>query len=278
MQDEELNTRETPEVVEQDVSYDELEEQASGRKPTMIYAAVALVILVAIGAAYYFFNYLPRQEEQAWDKVKNSHEKEVVQRYISDYPNSVHYQEACDRLDYVQNEEKQWQAAKASGDTTALLAFIDEYEDGPLVENATDLLHRLRREEYGRLHSQEYLESLMKEIAACRNRGETKDVINTFGSQALIDTYKDYERRVMLMDGSTASWFFSIAGEAVSDITDLTCTMTFTLTEGYEDGGEEGYFSHPVVMKLKLEGTRWVIDDIIENRSFRKDPSSFVIG
>lgn len=92
-------------------------------------------------------------EEQDWTNAKSSRSIEILEKYLSTYPNGAHRDEARSLIRSLQEEEVRQASANAwesvdKNSIPELRKFCDENPDDSHYGSAKRLINKLRREEY----------------------------------------------------------------------------------------------------------------------------------
>ena len=82
---------------------------------------------------------LLKQNDQDWTNAVVSGSKDALQAYLQKYPNSVHKQEAINKIDSID-----WNVAKNADTADAYQTYLDAHRDGSHIEEAENALKKVK--------------------------------------------------------------------------------------------------------------------------------------
>ena len=80
-----------------------------------------------------------KQNDQDWTNAVVSGSKDALQAYLQKYPNSIHKQEAINKIDSID-----WNAAKNADTADAYQTYLDAHRDGSHIEEAENALKKVK--------------------------------------------------------------------------------------------------------------------------------------
>ena len=80
-----------------------------------------------------------KQTDQDWTNAVVSGSKDALQAYLEKYPNSIHKQEAINKIDSID-----WNVAKAADNVQAYQAYLDAHADGAHIEEAENAMKKAK--------------------------------------------------------------------------------------------------------------------------------------
>lgn len=261
--------------------YEMAEKPRGNRNLIIALVAVACAALIGIIGYLWHANQRAQQEANQWAMVEKSHDADQIQSFINEFPDGKFITQAQDRLALVKQEIADWNRVNGHEDIQLLQQFMDKYPDGPYHDKADSTIKVLQLNIYNRLHSEATLKAIMNEIENCYNHRGRNEMIATYGSQRLKDTFARYGNPpgyemcyLLMVDYSDGD--MSILGRSVTGIADNSCQMNFkTLYNGPDITEDYGTATFSMV----LEDNQWLIDDIEEDgydASYRQDPKAYI--
>lgn len=260
--------------------YQMVESNNGNRNLIITLVAVASAILIGIIGYLWYSNHRAQQEINQWTFVQKSHNPNQIQDFINEFPNGKFSNQAQERLAFVKQEIAEWNDVGSREDIEQIQAFLDKYPEGPYHDNAEATLKDLQEKVYNRLHSEATLKAIMTEIEKCYNHMGREEMINTYGSQRLKDTYAKYGHDTgyegcYLLEVDYSDGDMSIRGQSVTGITDNSCHMNFKTLYNGPDGTEDYGIA---TFSMVLKDNQWLIDDIEEDGygdSFVENPYAY---
>lgn len=82
---------------------------------------------------------LLKQNDQDWTNAVVSGSKDALQAYLQKYPNSIHKQEAINKIDSID-----WNVAKNADTADAYQTYLDAHRDGSHIEEAENALKKVK--------------------------------------------------------------------------------------------------------------------------------------
>ena len=80
-----------------------------------------------------------KQNDQDWTNAVVSGSKDALQAYLQKYPNSIHKQEAINKIDSID-----WNVAKNADTADAYQTYLDAHRDGSHIEEAENALKKVK--------------------------------------------------------------------------------------------------------------------------------------
>lgn len=80
-----------------------------------------------------------KQTDQDWTNAVVSGSKDALQAYLEKYPNSIHKQEAINKIDSID-----WNVAKNADTADAYQTYLDDHRDGSHIEEAENALKKVK--------------------------------------------------------------------------------------------------------------------------------------
>ena len=80
-----------------------------------------------------------KQNDQDWTNAVVSGSKDALQAYLQKYPNSIHKQEAINKIDSID-----WNVAKNADTADAYQTYLDDHRDGSHIEEAENALKKVK--------------------------------------------------------------------------------------------------------------------------------------
>ena len=80
-----------------------------------------------------------KQTDQDWTNAVVSGSKDALQAYLEKYPNSIHKQEAINKIDSID-----WNVAKNADTADAYQTYLDAHRDGSHIEEAENALKKVK--------------------------------------------------------------------------------------------------------------------------------------
>ena len=80
-----------------------------------------------------------KQNNQDWTNAVVSGSKDALQAYLQKYPNSIHKQEAINKIDSID-----WNVAKNADTADAYQTYLDAHRDGSHIEEAENALKKVK--------------------------------------------------------------------------------------------------------------------------------------
>ena len=99
------------------------------------------IIIIACGLTYGIY-YLINQhnEESLWKECVSKRQINDLRKYIDEYPDGDHYEEARQMLELLVDEKGSWEQVRASNDEDYLRAFIRNHPNSIHINEAKELL------------------------------------------------------------------------------------------------------------------------------------------
>lgn len=99
-----------------------------------------------------------KQTDQDWTNAVVSGSKDALQAYLEKYPNSIHKQEAINKIDSID-----WNVAKNADTADAYQTYLDDHRDGSHIEEAENALKKVKGRDL-QPEEKEFISSLYRQF------------------------------------------------------------------------------------------------------------------
>ena len=99
-----------------------------------------------------------KQTDQDWTNAVVSGSKDALQAYLEKYPNSIHKQEAINKIDSID-----WNVVKNADTADAYQTYLDDHRDGSHIEEAENALKKVKGRDL-QPEEKEFISSLYRQF------------------------------------------------------------------------------------------------------------------
>ncbi len=166
-------------------NYSNGDRQDNSSSKSTIIILVAIILALAIIGGTLYMGLAHQDEEELWAQCEKTHEIADYKKYIDEYPDGQHYNEARHKYTLLINEKTMWEQVQSSNDELQIRRFIDNHRQSKYLAKAKELLDDVMWNNVLEKNTIQDVERYMREFPNGRHISDARRKIEEFRQSEL---------------------------------------------------------------------------------------------
>ena len=172
-----------------------------------IIITVAIILALAIVGGALYMGLAHQDEEELWAQCEQTNEIADYKKYIEEYPDGQHYDEAKKKYTLLINEKSMWEQVQASNDEYQIRQFINNHRQSKYLAKAKELLDDVMWNNVIEKNTKQDVERYMREYPNGKHIADARRKIEEYRlSELTIDEQEQVRNLVQQFLSGLEQW------------------------------------------------------------------------